>query len=196
MSAWTCECGTVYDTDRRFDCPKCGRKFDDMGEGENGTMTPDSRLSQVEIYEKSAECEWLAAGMNLKIKTLKERNVFEIQGTVKGSESKLLAIASDIEELRNKLWGFRASYELAEGHEFRLMPSEGAKPEPMKPQQVNGFPRRSRVDLWCPAEKAIQAAVDAVEEAGADLLLTDAVNLLIQARDKVADWYETQPKKD
>lgn len=54
----------------------------------------------------------------------------------------------------------------------------------------NGFARRIRVDLWTPAEKAIAAAVEEVEKAGADPLLTDAVILLAQARDKVADFVE------
>jgi hypothetical protein len=41
-----------------------------------------------------------------------------------------------------------------------------------------------------PAELAITEAVDKVERLGAHTLLTDAVILLGQARDKVADWYE------
>ena len=54
----------------------------------------------------------------------------------------------------------------------------------------NGHPRRMRLDLYTPAEKAIRDAVGAVEEAGAHSLLTDAVNLLQQAREKVADFVE------
>lgn len=54
----------------------------------------------------------------------------------------------------------------------------------------NGFPRRIRVDLATPAETAIREAMQAVERAGAHLLLTDAVNLLAQAREKVADFVE------
>ena len=57
-------------------------------------------------------------------------------------------------------------------------------------QMIDGFPRRNRVDHWTPAEKAIQDAVDVVEAAGAHPLLTDAVILLGQARDKVADFVE------
>lgn len=52
------------------------------------------------------------------------------------------------------------------------------------------FPRRNCVDLWCPAEKAISDAVQAVEREGAHPALTDAVVLLGQAQEKVADWYE------
>lgn len=54
----------------------------------------------------------------------------------------------------------------------------------------NGIPRRSRIDLYTPAETAIRDAMLAVEEAGAHPLLTDAVNLLGQAKDKVADYVE------
>lgn len=50
--------------------------------------------------------------------------------------------------------------------------------------------RRIRVDLLTPAELAIRAAVLVVEEAGAHPLLTDAVILLQQAREKVADWVD------
>ena len=57
-------------------------------------------------------------------------------------------------------------------------------------QMIDGFPRRSRLDLSTPAELAIRAAVEAVESAGAHPLLTDAVILLQQAREKVADFVE------
>jgi len=50
--------------------------------------------------------------------------------------------------------------------------------------------RRNRLDLNTPAEIAIRAAVDAVEEAGAHPMLTEGVNLLQQAREKLADWVE------
>lgn len=60
---------------------------------------------------------------------------------------------------------------------------------------VNGIPRRCRVDLFTPAETAIRAAMLAVEEVGAHPLLTDAVNLLQAARDKVADFVELDQEK-
>lgn len=56
------------------------------------------------------------------------------------------------------------------------------------------FPRRNCVDLYTPAEEAIRKAVDAVEAAGAHPLLTDTVNLLQAAKDKVADFVELEPK--
>ncbi len=57
----------------------------------------------------------------------------------------------------------------------------------------NGFPRRNRIDLFTPAETAITAAMHAVECAGCHVLLTEAGNLLSQARDKVADFVELPP---
>ena len=52
------------------------------------------------------------------------------------------------------------------------------------------MPRRCRVDLLSKGEKAIYDAVQTVEGVGADPLLTDAVILLQQARDKVADYVD------
>jgi hypothetical protein len=70
------------------------------------------------------------------------------------------------------------------------------KKQPTKEKKmVNGFPRRNRMDLWCPAEKAIQDATWKVEEAGAHPLLTEAVILLGQAREKVADFIELEKLK-
>lgn len=57
------------------------------------------------------------------------------------------------------------------------------------------IPRRIRVDLNTPAELAIRNAVQVVEEAGADPLLTDAVVLLDEARSKVADYVDSQMQK-
>lgn len=52
------------------------------------------------------------------------------------------------------------------------------------------FSRRIRIDLLTPPETAIREAMLAVEAAGAHPLLTDAVGLLGQAREKVADYIE------
>jgi hypothetical protein len=54
----------------------------------------------------------------------------------------------------------------------------------------NGIARRNRIDLNTPAELAIRTAIKVVEEAGCDILLTDAVMLLVSAREKVADFVE------
>jgi len=56
-------------------------------------------------------------------------------------------------------------------------------------------PSRRRIDIQrlTPAETAIRNAMLAVEDVGADPLLTDAVNLLQQARDKVADYVDREP---
>lgn len=52
------------------------------------------------------------------------------------------------------------------------------------------LPRRNRVDQMFPAELAIREAVLAVERLGADVKLTEAVILLQQAKDKVADYVD------
>jgi uncharacterized protein with PIN domain len=54
------------------------------------------------------------------------------------------------------------------------------------------IPRRNRIDQYTPAETAIRAAKLAVEASGCHILLTDAVVLLGQAQDKVADFVDGQ----
>lgn len=54
-------------------------------------------------------------------------------------------------------------------------------------------PRRVRIDLFTPAEKAIYDAVQAVEAAGCDERLTRAVIKLQEARDLVADFVDGVP---
>jgi hypothetical protein len=56
----------------------------------------------------------------------------------------------------------------------------------------NKFPRRSCIYLLTPAEKAVWDAAQAVEALGADVRLTDAVVLLQQAREKLADYFDEQ----
>lgn len=52
------------------------------------------------------------------------------------------------------------------------------------------IPRRARLELQRPAERAIRGAIHAVEALPADIRLTDAVILLGQAFDKVADFID------
>jgi hypothetical protein len=52
------------------------------------------------------------------------------------------------------------------------------------------IPRRARLGQLTPAERAIHDAVRAVENLPADVRLTDAVILLQQARERVADYYD------
>ncbi len=54
--------------------------------------------------------------------------------------------------------------------------------------------RRIRLDLSTPAELAIRNAVAEVEKAGGDVRLTNAINLLHQARELVADYVDNTPK--
>ncbi len=61
-----------------------------------------------------------------------------------------------------------------------------------KVQMVNGVPRRIRVDLFIPAEKAISDAIAEVKKAGAHPLLTDVVIMLCNAQAVVADWHESE----
>lgn len=65
-------------------------------------------------------------------------------------------------------------------------------PPPALKWTENGFPRRNRIDLDTEAESAIRNAIDAVERAGAHPLLTDAVVLLGEAKDKVSDYVERE----
>lgn len=58
---------------------------------------------------------------------------------------------------------------------------------------VDGIPRRNRIDLRIPAETAISEAIAEVEKVGAHPMLTEAVVLLLQARDLVSDWLEGVP---
>lgn len=53
-----------------------------------------------------------------------------------------------------------------------------------------GIPRRNRTDRQTHAEAMIRLAVEAVEHAGADVRLTDAVVLLQEARESVADFVD------
>lgn len=56
----------------------------------------------------------------------------------------------------------------------------------------NPIPRRIRIDQFTPAERAIYDAVQAVEALPAHKRLTDAVVLLQQAREAVADYVDEQ----
>jgi hypothetical protein len=55
------------------------------------------------------------------------------------------------------------------------------------------IPRRIRVDQMTAAELAIREARIAVEAVGCDVRLTDAVNFLSLAQDKVADFVDNVP---
>lgn len=58
----------------------------------------------------------------------------------------------------------------------------------------NEIPRRNRIDHFTPAEKAIWDAIQEVEKAGANTFLTEAVILLQQAKDRVSDFVDADPK--
>src|SRR5262249_15830177 len=98
--------------------------------------------------------------------------------------------AEFVDELRRK-HNVTAAFILA-GNEHNLL-NTGAR-FPIKVQggklPRNGVPGRCRVAPDTRAEKALRDAVAGVEVAGAHPWLTDAVNLLQKARNKVADFIE------
>lgn len=59
-----------------------------------------------------------------------------------------------------------------------------------EPRPLPLVPRRFRLDQQSPGEAAIREAVRVVEEMGADVRLTAAVNLLNEARERVADFVD------
>ena len=58
------------------------------------------------------------------------------------------------------------------------------------------YPRRNRIDLLTPAEKAIYDAIQKVEELPGDERLTDAICLLQDAQNKVSDYVDNKPKRN
>lgn len=56
-------------------------------------------------------------------------------------------------------------------------------------------PRRSRLDLYTPAELAIHNAIQEVEKAGCDEKLTEAIILLCKAKDYVSDFVDDKKNK-
>ena len=60
----------------------------------------------------------------------------------------------------------------------------------------NEIPRRSRLDLNTPAEKAIYDAIQEVEKIGADPKLTNIVVMLGKARDLLSDFVDSKPTLD
>lgn len=56
----------------------------------------------------------------------------------------------------------------------------------------NSIPRRNRLDKNTPAELSINNAVQEVENIGADVKLTEAINLLHKAKDLVGDFVDNE----
>lgn len=59
----------------------------------------------------------------------------------------------------------------------------------------NNVPRRFREDLLLPIEKQLLDCVREIEKLPADVRLTDAVNIVLCAKDKVADFIESDEGK-
>lgn len=70
---------------------------------------------------------------------------------------------------------------------FAGTPAYDPNAEQMSSPIIAAFPRRNRIDLMTEAERAIYDAMQTVERAGSHPLLTDAVDLLQRAKDKVSD---------
>jgi hypothetical protein len=63
---------------------------------------------------------------------------------------------------------------------------------PLRPHlRPDGIPTRIDVRYHSAAEVAITDAMKKVEDMGADSALTDAVMLLLKAKDRVADYVES-----
>jgi hypothetical protein len=62
-------------------------------------------------------------------------------------------------------------------------------------ENINSVPRRYRLDLLTPAEIALWQALSAIQDSGAHPFLTEAGELVKQARDKVADYVELEQGK-
>ena len=60
---------------------------------------------------------------------------------------------------------------------------------------MSKIPRKIRHDLHTPAEIAITKAMEAVEIAGCDMRLTEAVCLLEEARSKVSSFIDEELTK-
>ena len=63
---------------------------------------------------------------------------------------------------------------------------------PLEENILDQFPRRSKIYLNTPAELAIRNAVEEIEKIGADEKLTDAINLLWQAKELVSDFIDAK----
>ena len=64
---------------------------------------------------------------------------------------------------------------------------------PLPHTRTDGFPRRRDILLLTPLELQIRECVLAVEQAGADPILTEASCLIQNARMLIADWLEATP---
>lgn len=60
-------------------------------------------------------------------------------------------------------------------------------------QKQNEFPRRIQMQKWCAAEHSIYTAMGEVEKMPADVILTNALCKLQEARDLVADYIDANP---
>ena len=77
-----------------------------------------------------------------------------------------------------------------EAYSIALEAWRTGKTSPRPARRPDNVPTRIDSNWHTPAEQAIGIAMLEVEKAGGSTALTDAVNLLSQARDRVADHVE------
>lgn len=68
--------------------------------------------------------------------------------------------------------------------------------KPLDWELSTGVPRRNRLDLNTPNELLIYNVIQEIEKMGADVLLTDTVILLQQAKEKLSDYVDSKKVDD
>jgi hypothetical protein len=117
----------------------------------------------------------------------KDRHEFVASDQVPADELNGVVVAVDTTD-----WCARCGWH--RDHPIHRPTAENAAPDRITSMHtIDGIPRRCRLDLLTPVELIIRSTIDAVEHLGADVRLTDAVVLLSQAGDKVADFIEATP---
>lgn len=111
----------------------------------------------------------------------------DIPAKLAETESAINALSSMVPSIPSEAIELRTIMRRAVAAEERWNQLMGCN---LNKQLIDGFPRRQKLEHFTPAEHAIRAAVESVESMAAHPLLTDAVVLLQQAREKVADFVE------
>lgn len=82
--------------------------------------------------------------------------------------------------------------ELFKNNDEELKTQKSTMEDNKNPIIINGIPRRQRMDKCVPAELAIYKAMEEIENIGADVRLTEAIIILNEARNLVADFIDEQ----
>ena len=82
-------------------------------------------------------------------------------------------------------------------HKRNVLALQTSRRNQMRPHlRPDGIPTRNDEFYLTAAEKVINSAIEAVEALGASSALTEAVVLLVKARDRVADAVENREPSD